>query len=182
MRFKLVFISSRTTTSLKSTKTPSADLTTPTTYEWASVRSVWTVTPWSCPSTPTVSPVWRYCLSDGTVEEAENFTVAPLLLTEQFPTTQRWGGNTVSFWIFGALVLWLMFLLQQTYKQLVTLSGRNETIHWTEGVELKELFYSSSVLLVWWSIQAKIWKLHMRVVKSHKFSTCFKLTSMSDHA
>lgn len=44
---------------------------------------------------------------------------------------------TVDFWGTGPMVgiKVLMILLQSTYKQPV-LSGRNETIHYSEGVEL----------------------------------------------
>lgn len=64
-------ISSRTTILQRSASTPSAGPMTPTTYDQASVRSVWTATRWCCLSIQIASPVWRYCLSDGTAEEAQ---------------------------------------------------------------------------------------------------------------
>lgn len=53
----------------------------------------------------------------------------------------------MTFWILGH---WshgggkgVNVLFQQTFKQLVTLSGRNETNHWTDGVELIVFLYSA---------------------------------------
>lgn len=94
-----------------------------------------------------VLPVGRYRWG-GT-----NFTVAPLLLMEQFSHNRLLGGKPWSsgFWGAGPVVgvKLPMFLLQQTYKQLVTLSGRNETSHWTEGVELKEFLYCGLPQFYW---------------------------------
>lgn len=74
-----------------------------------------------------------------------------------------------------------MFLLQQTYKQLVTLSGLNETTHWTircriEGISL---LWSSSVLLTGGDYQA-FRKLHIKFKRySHVIEcTCKKGLNM----
>ena len=131
---------------------------TPITYGRASMRSVWTATLWFCPRTRTASPAWRFCLSDGTAEATETLLYPLCCWWSSFPTTEHWGIPCCSgFWGAGPImgINVTMFLLQQTYKQFVRLSGQNETVHWTEGLKCKDFLYSCIFQLSSQSIGSK---------------------------
>lgn len=113
----LLLFSFRTTTSLKSTLTPSVSPITPTTYDQAWVKSVWTVTRWCCPSTTTVSPAWRSCLWESTAELAVFFKRA-LLLKKGFPTTNAEGMTDI---------LKNSGKRYKTFLPIYSLSGQNAT-------------------------------------------------------
>lgn len=74
------FLPCRTTTSPRSTKTPSASPTAPTTYGQASVKCAWMETLWCCPPTATASPAWRSCRSESTAEAKAGIMTALLLM------------------------------------------------------------------------------------------------------
>lgn len=59
-------------------------------------------------------------------------------------------------------------LFQQTFKQLVTLSGRNETNHWTDSVELIVFLYLAFSSFTYLKEVLDI-LTHMIVFETHEF-------------
>lgn len=131
---------------------------TPTTCDQASVRSVWTATPWCCQSTLTVSPVWRYCLLDGTAEETE-FTVAPVLLIEQFSQNRvlgviiwrsgSWGASPMV----GGKVFLCFYFSKPTACDIVRLKWNNGLFpfYWLEASTRHLTCHSNSYSHTNWS-------------------------------